>query len=757
MWSGATMRMLQGVTLIRNSCVRRTTAGALISCAAMLTIFGSASAQQATELDEINVEGRGRGDARGEGGEQATGQVQGLAPERSATATKTSTKLSETPQSIGVVGKEQIELLRPRSVLEAARYTPSVADSAGGSDTRTDLFQIRGFGANATGLFLDGLQLPSPNFAIFRLEPFGLERLEILRGPTSVLYGGASPGGLINGVSKTPLWAPYAHVETGVNNFGNAYGAFDVSGQFSRGEPAPGLVSKDAPATASDDFAYRIVGLGRLGDAYPDKTRDERAYIAPSFTWRGDDTRLTVLGSYQRDWSNSLNFLPYEGTVVRAPFGRISRKFFSGEPSRDTFKREQAMIGYQFEHDFNNTLTFRQNARYAHLESKYDGMFGGGYATPPTANSGLMARSPLFENPRLGVGNVDNQLEARFDTGPLSHTALAGLDYRRISFLDRRARGTADPIDVLDPGYGGAVNYTFFQRAKVERDQLGVYLQDQIKLGRLSFTLGGRQDWVSTDFENRLGVATKDQSKENAFSGRAALLYAFDNGFSPYVSYATSFEPQVGLRGGGDALLKAQEGEQYEAGLKFQPDGFDGYASIAAFDLEKTNVNVFVPGVGGVPDASRQIGAVRSRGFEAEIVARPIEGLSILAAYTDFENETTKDGTPALVGKTPPGTIERLASLYLDYTFRSGALEGFGLGAGVRHVGRTWADSANTKKVPAVTLADAGLHYGKDKGWKASLTAQNLFDKRYVATCASESFCFYGEGRRVTLTVGYTW
>jgi iron complex outermembrane receptor protein len=747
------MSVLRDVEALHNIAVRRIVAAALLSCLSALAITTVAAAQQAIELDEITVEGRGTEAVAGQGAEQATGPVQGIAADRSATGTKTSTPLIETPQSISVIGREQLDLLNPRSVLEAVRYSPSVADSAGGSDTRTDLYQIRGFNANPTGLFLDGLQLPSPNFAIFRLEPFGLERLEILRGPTSVLYGGASPGGLVNGVSKKPLWKPYAHVETGVNTFGNVYGAFDVSGQTTWGDPSKAAVRKSEPSVY-DDFAYRIVGLGRFGDAYPDKTRDERAYIAPSFTWRpNDDTTLTVLGSYQKDRSNSLNFLPYEGTVTRAPFGRIPRKLFTGEPDRDTFKREQGMIGYELEHRFDDTFTFRQNARYAHLETRYDGIFGLGYVAPPTANSAVLFRSPFGENPKLDVGNVDNQVEARFNTGPLSHFALAGVEVRRISFLNRTDRGSADPLDLLDPDYGGNVVLTPRRRSKVERDQVGLYLQDQIKFDRISLTIGGRQDFVRTDFEDRLNSANDSKTKDEAFSARAGLSYRFDNGLAPYVSYSTSFEPQVGLNFGTDAVLKPEKGEQYEAGLKFQPNGFDGYASIAVFDLTKTDVAVSDP-LGVV----RQRGEVRSRGFEAEIVAKPVEGLSVIAAFTDFDNETTKDGDGSLIGKTPPGTIERLASLYLDYTFQTGALEGFGLGAGVRHVGRTWADDQNTLKVPAVTLADAGIHFRqKDKGWNASLTAQNLFDKRYVASCASDIFCFYGEGRRVTATVGYTW
>ena len=249
----------------------------------------------------------------------------------------------ETPQAISVIGSEQIRDQKPGKFDEILRYTPGVVAGTFGADTRNDWFLIRGFKSDDIGLFLDGLQLFYTSYATWKLQPFNLERVEVLRGPSAVLYGGSSPSGIVNAVSKMPPTEPIRYLETGVNNFGNAYLSFDFGGPV-------------ATPPENGKLFYRVVGQVQNGGTQVDFTPDNNYFIAPSLTWKPDaDTTFTVLASASKFETRSENFLPYIGTVVGAPFGRISTRLFASDPSVDTFKREQEMLGYLFERTFRTT------------------------------------------------------------------------------------------------------------------------------------------------------------------------------------------------------------------------------------------------------------------------------------------------------------------------------------------------------------------------------------------------------------------
>ena len=299
--------------------------------------------------------------------ESPRGAIQGYVAGRSMAGTKTNTPIMETPQAISVIGREQIRDQKPGKFDEILRYTPGVIAGTFGADTRNDWFLIRGFKSDDIGLFLDGLQLFYTSYASWKLQPFNLERVEVLRGPSAVLYGGSSPSGIVNAISKMPPAEPVRYLETGVNNFGNGYLAFDFGG------PA-------AIPTENGKLYYRLVGQVQGGGTQVDFTGDNNFFIAPSLTWKPDaDTTFTVLGSASKNETRGLNFLPYVGTVVAAPFGRIPTSLFASDPSVDTFKREQEMLGYQFERNLSDDGTFRQNARFAHVDVTLSTLFGLGY------------------------------------------------------------------------------------------------------------------------------------------------------------------------------------------------------------------------------------------------------------------------------------------------------------------------------------------------------------------------------------------
>ena len=340
------------------------------------------------------------------------------------------------------------------------------------------------------------------------------------------------------------------------------------------------------------------------------------------------------------------------------------------------------------------------------------------------------------------------------------HDVLFGVDYKNYTLHDNQGTNfpvfyAVSPLNLLAPNFGPPVGRPSpYQVNAYGFTQLGFYAQDQIKLtDRLTLIGGLRQDFAQSDVDDKLfnGAGTTRRS-DDALTGRIALLYNFDPGIAPYVAYSTSFQPQIGT----DVLigqpLKPDRGEQVEVGLKFEPVGQGYFLTVAAFDLVRDNPPFpVVVGFG-----STQQGSVRSRGVEAQFVANIFDGLNVVAAVTHYDLEYVKSQIPELIGRTPTNVPETFASIFADYTLPSGDLRGFGFGGGVRYVGRSFADSLNTLKVPEYVLFDATVHYTWDH-WRAAVTASNIGDRRFVSSCQSENSCFYGEARRIMASVAYKW
>ncbi|MDB5653524.1 MAG: ligand-gated channel, partial [Tardiphaga sp.] len=673
--------------------------------------------------------------------ENPRGAIQGYVANRSMTGTKTNTAINETPQSITVIGADQIRDQKPVKFDQILNYTAGVASGTFGADNRNDWFLIRGFKSDDNSVFLDGLQLFYTSYASWKLQPFNMERVEVLRGPSAILYGGSSPSGMVNVVSKMPRAEPIRYIEAGVDNYGNGYVAFDINTPI---KLAPG----------KGELYTRFVGQVQNGGTQTDYTPNNNYFIAPSMTWKPDvDTTLTVLASASYNETRAANFLPYQGTVTNAPFGRIPTSLFVGDPTTDQYKREQEMLGYQAERRLSEDVTVRQNARFAHTDVTYTGLTGNGYANVTT---GDIARYNFGTRGIADQANLDSQIEYRFNTGALSHTALFGLDLKYYQLAETQGFNFGwAPINAVNPTYGNVVDpggFSNYRDGTFTQKQLGVYLQDQIKLDRFTLVLSGRNDWVGASREDRLvtgGDLARDDSK---FSGRAGLIYNFDSGVAPYVSYATSYNPVVGLNAAGQLLLP-ETGEQTEIGVKYQPVGFDGHFSVAWFDLKRKNA---LTSTIAVPVVQTQNGEVTSRGLELEAVANLAPGFKVTGSFTTYDLFVSQDLNPALVGTVPTNTPRQLVSGWADYTFQDGWLRGFGLGGGVRYVGSSFADTANTLLVPSRTLGDVAVHY-EWQNWRLAVNLTNVTDETYVASCSSAAACFYGDRRRVLGTVGYKW
>lgn len=684
--------------------------------------------------------------------------------------------MTAVPQSISVVTQDQINNQGARSVAEALRYEAGVVSETRVGDRFDNVF-IRGyggFGGNANYLhFWDGLRLPrGVSYAMPSVDPYLLDRIEILRGPASVLYGQNNLGGLVNLVSKDPPSVPYHEIFTRFGNHNRIEGGFDIGG----------------PVDPNGNLFYRLTGLGRKADTDVNYTTTERYLIAPAITWRPDlDTTLTVHASYDHDPSSyQPNWLPALGTLQRNPNGQIPRDFFSGHPDYNSYDRKQATIGYEFERHLNDTLTFRQNFRFMHIDSDFKALSVTGFGTGSTCGAGTtanlcLARQSTHYLENLDALTLDNQVQADFATGWLQHTVLAGLDYQR-SWADAvYGNGTSTNISYLNPNYGAITAPNLTNTIDQTRQQVGIYGQDQIRLGKLALSIGVRNDWadaISTTRTIATQAVTNDaRPSDSAFTWRTGAAYLFDNGFAPYASYSTSFDPTIGTDYTGAAFVPTT-GEQYEVGLKYQPVNINGFFMLSLYDLTQQNVLTTDTAhtsaksplcTASGPNCQIQVGEIRSRGIELSGKMTVASGLDVIASYTHADIVTTKStqivGGIPVQGKVPVGAPANTAGLWIDYTFQSGSLAGFGLGGGVRYVGSSYGDNINSAAmvVPAFTLADAEIHYDlaglspKLKGWKVAVNATNLFDKYYVSACASATQCFVGNGRSVNGIIRYQW
>ncbi|WP_334412172.1 TonB-dependent siderophore receptor [Bradyrhizobium sp. AZCC 1721] len=676
-------------------------------------------------------------------GERANGPVRGFVATRTGTATKTDTPIIETPQSISVVTTDQVKNQGAESVGAALRYTAGVSgDVNGGSDTRFGGLQIRGFDMTMPGLYLDGLRLPSSRYVHFLgLEPYGAERLEVLKGPSSVMYGGSGTGGILNYVSKLPTAYQFGEISVSGGSFNRYQGQFDIGG----------------PANKEGTVLWRLTGAVRDGETQVDFTKDNRVFIAPAVTIKpNEDTTITLLANYQKDTAGwGLQFLPPSGTVFPNNGRIIPNTFFGGEPNFNRFDTELATAGYLLSHDINEALTFRQNLRYAWMHNEQQSFYGLGYTSAADEAAGLMSRAGSGGATTINSFAVDNQLQGKFVTGILSHTTLFGIDYRNTSFRDVASAYSTGKINVFAPVYTNTwTNLGPADDINIKQSQIGFYAQDQIKLGRLSFLLGARQDFATTDLDDFLAAAaarpgSSARTNDSALTHRAAVMYNFDNGIAPYFSYAESFLPVLNTSAAGE-LLKPETGVQYEVGVKYQPVGINALITLAAFDLTRSNVVTFAPPL----YTAEQRGQVNSRGIELEGTATLTEGFNVRGAYSYIDAVVTED--PVNVGKAPTTVPLNRFALWTDYTLQSGPLAGVQVGGGVRYVGSTFGDDANTFKVPASTAVDALLAYTKDN-YRLALNVTNIADTRYVAACYGYTSCFYAEGRKAIAKLTYRW
>jgi iron complex outermembrane receptor protein len=433
-------------------------------------------------------------------------------------ASKTNTPLIDTPRSVSVIDRKELDDRGVSNVVEAVRYTAGIATGTFGFDPRFDSIMLRGFPAVTFGDFRDGLRQYGGSFGAYRTEPFQLSSIEVIKGPAAVLYGQSVPGGLIDRRSKLPVDNQVNEISLQGGTYGRMQTAFDIGG-----------------ANSDKSLLYRLVGLGRAGNTNYD-IADERLLLAPSLTWRPTiDTTLTAYAILQKDETDGSVAMINRGDGLLNINGQTV-KLRTSDPKYDYMRVEQAQVGFKLEHRFDDVFTFRQHTRFGalHAATRY---LGGSFGTP---TSTIFNRYPVSIGDDQRSWQTDNVLQADFATGPIVHKTLFGVNYDYNVWDFKLGFGGVNPayaLDVLHPVYGLVGTTTPYTSAShSKQDQVGIYLQDQMRLGNWHLSLSGRQDWANRTLSNALTGTETGARNDKAFSYSAGLLYHFDTGIAPYVS-----------------------------------------------------------------------------------------------------------------------------------------------------------------------------------------------------------------------------
>jgi iron complex outermembrane receptor protein len=668
-------------------------------------------------------------------------------PEASISANKSDIPLIETPQSVSVITRDQIDLLNFVDSQQAVRYAAGVEGENYGPDLRYDFLTVRGFTPKQ---YIDGLAAPiSTTIYSVGLDLYGFQSFDILKGPASVLYGNAPPGGIYDQISRRASSVTNGElgVKYGTDAFKEVFGT--VTGPL------------------GDEVSARLTAMYRDQDAERDLVNSKRFFAAPTLTWKiGPSSSLTGLFYYQHDEvdGDTNGFLPVYGTLLPNPIGKVSPRVNLGDPN-NVYKRQQFGAGWDFSHDFNDMISFHSDTKWTrYRERTPTGIYGGGGLTNIT-DPALPSYYRTIQQYNFSYAEdvdsfaADNRVDLKFSSGPINHKMIAGVDYRKVDndaafgFIFANTIDLFNPVHspeaVLDPGYP-----TPFSNEVLK--QTGGYLQDQMQFGDLYFMAGGRYDTVK--IVNALATP-ESATDQHALTYRAGFNYVMPNGVAPYISYATSFEPVLGTDSVTNQEFKPSQGKQVEAGVKFDArdlgDGVKLLATAAVFQIKQTNVVSTLPSI--TPVFGTQSGEVESRGGEIEFVARFYDRLSINGSYTYDKTEVLASSTAAEVGSPLPTTPKNKLSLFVDYTQQTGPLGGFGGGFGGRYTG-TSAGSLPGPFNPVVyfgqssTLFDAILHYDTPE-WRVAINGSNIFGREYVARCSGPAGCTYGAGRQVIGTL----
>ncbi|SBV32513.1 TonB-dependent siderophore receptor [uncultured Sphingopyxis sp.] len=663
----------------------------------------------------------------GEGAEDTAGAAEDAIVVTGYTGTKTETALTELPQPVKVITAEQYEAQGAISISDTVKYAAGVLANPYGRDTRVDGFNVRGLDALQ---FRDGMRDIFSYYASITSDPYNFSRVEIVRGPASVLFGQGSIGGLVNLVSKTPDFDTRGEINL-------VYGSFD------RKE-----VLGDVNLALTDNLAVRFVGRARDADTYVDHVADDRVMFAPSIRWQPTpDTDVVLTGLYQEDDTGSTSqFLPIVGTFRPNTVAgqQLDRYTFVGKAGWDRYAGRSLQGGGSITHRFSDAVKLSLKARYIDSDLEYNTHYADSYTNPqdPFSVYGTDGRTIALiadaSDARMNVFSTDNNLQFNFNTGAnIEHKLLVGIDYSW-NKVAKRYDGGFELVDLYDIDYDALATYDptgpFISESQ---KQLGVYVQDQIRFfDRVSVVLGARRDRVTGS----------SGQKDNATTFRAGIIGEIGAGFSPFFSYTESFLPVAGsiqdINGTPISPYRPQTGTQYEAGVKWQPTP-NTLVTATAFKIKERNRVLY-----GAGSSTSQSGVLNTKGFEIEASHTLPGNFELLANYgyskLKSETNTSLDYMP-----------RHTASLWSTKIFGLPGEAQLRLGGGVVYSGKSVSTSDIWSIVtPSRTTVDALAEINWNN-WRFAVNATNLLDNKYYASCLARGDCFVGAPRNVMGTVGY--
>jgi iron complex outermembrane recepter protein len=633
---------------------------------------------------------------------------EGYAPRNATSATRTDTPLRDIPRTIQIIPEQVLKDQGITRVTDAVRNVSSVVQDGGFGGT-SDQLNIRGFFTD--GIFVDGFRgAAGRGFA----ETANVERIEVLRGPASVLFGNTEPGGIINLITKRPLAEPVYSVDLQGGSDGFVRTTVDLTG----------------PMNDDRTILYRFNAAYERADGFRNFDQDiNRVFVAPSFSFSlGDATSLDLDFTYRYDKRPfDRGFLAIGRGIVDTPLSRIF-----GEP--DDFNRVREYgAGIRLEHEFSDSWKVRNQFRLLSTDS-FD------YRAEPVSldeTTGILTRNFRSNDDRSEVYSLQTDVLGNFFTGSVEHNLLIGLDLRRQTSGGTQRRlpvGLTPDLDIFNPVYNVIERPPLSALTNEVRNNsdrtnaLGILVQDQIQiLDNLIVVVGGRFDAVSQNSRNKL---TDDGSGQDvtAFTPTIGVVYQPIEPISLYANYARSFQPNFGTNVDGD-FLRPERGTQYEVGVQAAIND-RLTASLAAYTITKTNLATTDP---ANPDFSLPIAEQRSRGIDLNLAGEVLPGWNLIASYGYIDAAYTKE----FFGLPPDSRVqnvpEHTASLWSTYTIQSGNLQGLGFGAGVFYVGDRAGDFSDTFDLPSYLRTDAAIFYRRNN-WRAAINVQNLFNVRYFSS-----------------------
>ncbi|SDO88345.1 iron complex outermembrane recepter protein [Lutimaribacter pacificus] len=690
---------------------------ALFGCTALVAIPLAVSAQEGSGSEPYRL-----GTIFVNVGVEADDDANSTIAKELWTGGKVATSVLDTPASVSVVTQKEIEQRNADKVEDVLEYTPGIVTDYYGTDDRNDYYLVRGFQAST---YRDGLTLGSMRGV--REEPYAFERVEIMKGGNSTLFGTSDPGGTLNFVTKTPKF----------ERFGEIYGSFGSNNHKELGFDFGDILNE------AETLSYRIVGKVQDADLEYDGSKDDERFFLGSIAWAPTDrTKLTF----------SVDYLKRDGTPNSGgyPLDRLyDRRQFFGEPGFNYHDVERLTVSAGFQHEFDNGLRLNANLRYSDLNDD----FGYIYLSDNAARVGTMVDRFYFGTDSTAeelIGNVIAQYDTSF--GNIDSSTLAGIEFRDASTTSSSIYGAHTQIDISNPVYTGAP--TGLVPYSVQANDFttkSVFLQQNLSFSdKLIATAGVRHDWLDITNTDQL-TATTTSADFSETSYRGALTYKFTNELSAYASYVQSVAPpSIGTQ--------PERGEQYEIGLKYQPESINALFTASLYDLTKKNVVVPVVLPSGAIER-QTIGESRVRGLELEARMELAEGLTLFGGYSyqmsDFVRGDVRGVT--VDGNQFASVPNHLASLWLNYDLPStGTLGDMSVGIGLRYVGPYYYNVYNDNgKSPDQLYVDASFSYEFAESTALNINVSNLFDKQYVVGRGTADY--YNNGRTITVALNHSW